>query len=59
MNFIVGFTLMINGGKEVDSFWFFVNMATDPDFFTLGFFSDQFPHLHYVIFVLKKCFEQY
>lgn len=50
---------MINGGKEVDSFWFFVNMATDPDFFTLGFFSDQFPHLHYVIFVLKKCFEQY
>jgi hypothetical protein len=30
MNFIAGFILLLNGGNELDAFWFFVTLARDP-----------------------------
>jgi len=53
MNFLIGFTLLINGGNEKESFWFFASLAKTTKFSTeepkiegiRGFFKKKFPLL--------------
>lgn len=45
MNFIVGFSLMVNGGNLHDAFWFFVFLSMSKDFMLIGLFEDNFPLL--------------
>ena len=58
MNFIVAFLLLVNGGNEQETFWFFVGLARSHDYLLMGFFERNFPLLnlyHHVFYeVFKK-----
>ena len=43
MNFLVAFLLLISGGNELETFWLFVAIARNPEFYVLGMFESNFP----------------
>jgi hypothetical protein len=42
MNFIVGFCLALNGGKEEEAFWFFVSLAKSDKYLIMGLYERNF-----------------
>ena len=54
MNFIVGLLLLLSGGNEVESFWFFVTLAKRPEFGLLGFYDEDFTLVSFLTFVFTK-----
>ena len=59
MNFVLGFLLMMSGGKEEEAFWFFVSLAKRPEFGLLGFYNKDFTLVWYFIFLFKERLEKY
>ena len=39
MNAIVGFLLLVSGGKEIEVFWFWVILMNDEKYFFKGLFD--------------------
>lgn len=42
MNFVIGFLLLVNGGNEVEAFWFFVELCRHKDFMLMGMYEESF-----------------
>jgi hypothetical protein len=59
MSFLVGFLLLVSGGKEMETFWAFVTLARDVKFLVMGFFEKDFPllelymHIFYELLLVK------
>lgn len=54
MNFILGFLLVISGGKECQVFEMFLKMAEHPKFRIIGFYENGFPLLRLYCFIFYK-----
>lgn len=49
MNFVVGFLLLVNGGKEEDAFWLFTEICRHKDFMLMGFYEVDFPMVNLML----------
>ena len=58
MNFIVGIHLLINGGKELEAFWFFITMARSHEFMIMGLFEPGFPLLKLLVHIFYETFKK-
>ena len=54
INFWIGFALLMSGGNELDSFWFFISICRNHKFLFLGFFDNEFPLLKIYLHIFKK-----
>lgn len=54
MNFILGFLLVISGGKECQVFEMFLKMAEHPKFRIVGFYENGFPLLRLYCYIFYK-----
>jgi len=58
MNFVLGFLLVVSGGKECQTFQLFMKLAEAPKFKILGFFENGFPLLKLYCFIFYKLLEK-
>ena len=54
MNFLAGFLLIVNGGREEEAFWSFVFLGKNMHFQILGFFEDGFPLAFFYVFIFEQ-----
>lgn len=58
MNFVIGFILLINGGRELEAFWFFVTLARSHEFMLGGLFEPGFPLLELYLHIFNEMLQK-
>lgn len=59
INFWIGFCLLINGGNELEAFWFFVSLSQKKEFLIMGLFEDNFPMSNLLVHIFKNKFQHF
>lgn len=58
MNFVVGFILLVNGGKELEAFWFFVSLARSHEYMLMGLFEGNWEILNLYLHIFYEVFQR-